>query len=290
VLIKLVGSSFEVATTQSTKSMAESVEKKKSFQEKLMDKYRLVLIDDDTLGEVRTTKVSPLGILLGSSFLILLVGLLSAALISFTPLRFLVPGYADVTNNRTYMELLTKLSEIETELDNQRIYTNGLKNMLNPSGISVDDIGQNGGNSENYLTKSPSSPSSSMEFSLEHYYFCSPLKGEISAAFDIDNKHFGVDIVAEKDSPVKSILNGVVVTSDWSVKTGNTISIQHDNNLISVYKHNSVLLKKIGESVKAGEAIAIIGNTGILTSGPHVHFELWNKGIAVDPEDYINFN
>lgn len=269
--------------------MAEALDKKKSLQERLSDKYRIVVIDDDTLGEVRSTRVSPLGVIIGLVLLFMVMGMITAALISFTPLRYLVPGYADVTNNRTYMDLTHKLEAIESELDAQRVYTNGFKNMLNPSDIKIDENNLGGGKIENNSTNGLNTANSSMDLSLEHYYFCSPLKGEISAAFDLENKHFGVDIVAEKDSPVKSILDGVVITADRSIKTGNTISIQHRNDLISVYKHNSVLLKKIGQTVKTGEAIAIIGNTGILTTGPHVHFELWSSGKAVDPQDYINF-
>jgi len=167
---------------------------------------------------------------------------------------------------------------IEDELDAQRVYTEGLKNMLNPTNSKISEqITNNKKNAQKDL------------LNIDQFYFFTPLEGEISAGFDLNKKHFGVDIVAKKDSPVKSVMDGVVITSDWSTKTGNTISIQHKNDVISVYKHNSKLLKKIGQHVTAGEAIAIIGNTGLHTSGPHVHFELWNDGNAVDPTKYINF-
>jgi len=268
--------------------MSDTDRKSKSFQEKLFDKYRVVVLDDDTLGEVRSTRISPVVLLMSLLSLMLLAGLLTAALISYTPLRYLVPGYADVNNNKTYVEITEKIKELEAGLDAQRVYTKGIQNLLNPSEVQINESSLKASNFRNNSNKGPNHNNSSMDLSIEHYYFCTPLKGEVSAEFDLENKHFGVDIVAEKDSPVKSVLDGHVISADRSVNTGNTISIQHSNDLISVYKHNSVLLKKVGQQVKAGEAIAIIGNTGILTSGPHVHFELWKKGVAVNPREYIN--
>lgn len=124
---------------------------------------------------------------------------------------------------------------------------------------------------------------------LEQMFFVAPVTGEISADFMLDKKHYGVDVLAPKNTPVKAALDGFVFMSDWTLETGNTIGIQHTNNVITFYKHNSALLKKAGSYVKAGEAVAIIGNTGTLSNGPHLHFELWYKGKAVNPKDYINF-
>ncbi len=250
------------------------------------DKYRIVVYDDDTLAEIRTTKVTKSGIVIGLILFFLTSSLLTALLISFTPLRYLVPGYADITNNRTYVEINAKLQSLEDELNAQRIYTNGLKNMLNPSGTKISDLASLEEASGGKMGAQPST----LDIALDHYYFYSPLSGTVSSAFDNERKHFGVDIVAEKDSPIKSVLDGVVVNADWSANTGNTISVQHDNDLISVYKHNSKLLKNIGEKVSGGEAIAIIGNTGLHSSGPHVHFELWHKGAPVNPLTYIELD
>lgn len=250
------------------------------------DRYRVVVYDDDTLAELRTTKVTKSGILIGLILFFLTSSLLTALLISYTPLRYLVPGYADITNNRTYMEISSKITALEEELDAQRTYTNGLKNMLNPTGAKISDLSglekASGGKMDNDPT--------ALNIPLDHYYFYSPLNGTVSSQFDQERKHFGIDIVAEKDSPIKCILDGVVINADWSAKTGNTISVQHDNDIISVYKHNSKLLKNIGEKVQAGEAIAIIGNTGLHSSGPHVHFELWQKGQPINPLKYIDLN
>jgi len=125
--------------------------------------------------------------------------------------------------------------------------------------------------------------------SIEKLLFFLPVKGLITESFNIEDEHYGVDVVTKENELIKSTLNGVVVMSSWTSETGHVIAIQHENNLLSVYKHNSVLLKDQGERVEAGEAIAIIGNSGKWSSGPHLHFELWYNNNPVDPEQYILF-
>jgi murein DD-endopeptidase MepM/ murein hydrolase activator NlpD len=124
---------------------------------------------------------------------------------------------------------------------------------------------------------------------LEHMYLLSPIKGDISLGYSLERKHLGVDVIAPKNTAVKAVADGYVISSDWTLETGNTLAIQHPNNLVSFYKHNSVLLKKPGDKVKLGEAVAIIGNTGEQTNGPHLHFELWKDGHPVNPQEYIGF-
>jgi murein DD-endopeptidase MepM/ murein hydrolase activator NlpD len=119
--------------------------------------------------------------------------------------------------------------------------------------------------------------------------FFSPLKGVITNDFNNLNRHYGVDIVAGMNETIKAVLDGTVIFSNWTLETGYVIAIQHPQNIVSIYKHNSALLKKVGESVRAGDPIAIIGETGELSTGPHLHFELWNEGNPVNPRDYITF-
>jgi murein DD-endopeptidase MepM/ murein hydrolase activator NlpD len=129
----------------------------------------------------------------------------------------------------------------------------------------------------------------SMEMNIRDIFFFAPLKGDITAGFDSKEQHYAVDIVAKENEPIKSCLDGTVIFSSWTYDSGHVVAIQHSSNLTSFYKHCSVLLKKTGESVKAGEVVAIVGNSGELTTGPHLHFELWFNGRAVNPEDYIVF-
>ncbi len=124
---------------------------------------------------------------------------------------------------------------------------------------------------------------------LSSFFFFAPIKGTITGEFDLKSKHYGIDVVAPKNEPISATLEGTVIFADWTTETGYTIIIQHQNNLISVYKHNSVLLKNEGDVVQAGEVIAIMGNSGEITTGPHLHFELWFKGYPINPKEYIIF-
>ncbi|RZS95027.1 M23 family metallopeptidase [Cecembia calidifontis] len=121
-------------------------------------------------------------------------------------------------------------------------------------------------------------------------YFFPPLKGVVTSIFDPTKDHFGIDVVAKENEPVKSIADGTVIFTSWTLGTGYVVAVQHTNELISIYKHNSVILKNIGDVVKGGEIISIIGNTGELTTGPHLHFEMWYKGSPLNPQDFISFN
>jgi murein DD-endopeptidase MepM/ murein hydrolase activator NlpD len=126
--------------------------------------------------------------------------------------------------------------------------------------------------------------------SLASLHFFPPVKGVISGHFDIRSKHFGTDIVTRPNSPVSAALDGTVIFTGWTMETGFVIEVQHQNNIVSVYKHNESLLKETGDLVRAGEPISIVGSTGELyTSGPHLHFEIWYKGSPLDPEEHILF-
>ncbi|MFD2200023.1 M23 family metallopeptidase [Shivajiella indica] len=121
-------------------------------------------------------------------------------------------------------------------------------------------------------------------------YFFPPIKGVVTSLFDPIKEHFGIDIVAKENEAVKSIADGTVIFSAWTLGTGYVIGIQHVNELISIYKHNSVILKNVGDVIKGGEIVSIIGNTGELTTGPHLHFEIWYKGSPLNPQDFISFD
>ena len=274
--------------------MASGSKEKKKFKEKLKDTYRLLVIDVEDLKQVGSYQFTMGRLYTYIITTVLLFTILLVSLIVFTPLKRLMPGYGDIEENHKFIELRNKLSELETDLEDQIVYTQGLQNML--SGQTIEDLELPAQKSESTPTK-PSSvlisdkdvKETALTGSLNNLYFVPPVIGTKSAPFDRLKDHYGIDILAAKGSPIKSITSGVVISSDFTVETGNTIAIQHPNNLISIYKHNSALLKKIGEKVSPGEAIAIIGNTGELTDGPHLHFELWYNGNAINPENFINF-
>ena len=124
---------------------------------------------------------------------------------------------------------------------------------------------------------------------LQEFFLFSPISGIVLSPYNVRSEHYGVDVVSKKNEPVKCVADGTVIFSDWTQESGYVISVQHKGNLISVYKHNSALLKKVGNFVNAGDIISIIGNTGELTSGPHLHFELWYNGNPVNPEEFVSF-
>jgi murein DD-endopeptidase MepM/ murein hydrolase activator NlpD len=270
--------------------MSADINDKKKFKEKLKDTYRILVIDVEDLKEVGNYQLSMAQIYTYILSGLILYAVLLVSLLAFTPLKRLMPGYGDIEENTKFVELREKIVTLEEELETQIIYTQGLQNMLSGN---ID-----GNNSIPQSIIAPSKPEilsdadlkeSKISRSLDNHYFVPPVLGFISAAYDRANNHLGTDILAPKDTPIKAISAGVVIGSDFTLDTGNTISVQHQNNVISIYKHNSALLKKSGDKVSAGEAIAIIGNTGELTDGPHLHFELWYDGNPVNPENFINF-
>ena len=287
----------------------------KSFMEKVRHNYRLVIMNNETFEEVGSYKLSLLNVYILLSSVIVFVALLVLLLIIFTPIKRYIPGYGDVKEHAELLRLNEQLKEMEETISAHEAYTDNFKRILVGDVQAVDegeDAVVNVPDSllqverikeDEILRKEVAleeqfheqelmnkmtnfSPSG---LSLQKMYFIPPVSGIISAGFNAQSGHYGVDVMAPRNTPVKAVLDGYVFSSDWTLETGNTIGIQHGNNLISFYKHNSALLKKTGSFVKAGEAIAIIGNSGTLSSGPHLHFELWHHGKAVNPEDFMQF-
>jgi len=239
---------------------------------------------------------------------------LTSILIAFTPLREYIPGYTNVGIQKRLYELQIKTDSIEKDLKRKDLFINALKDIINGKDLTSEiPVPEN--TRKNYsdirIRKSAEDSLLRMEIESQNKYnllrigsserasiqkriignilLFTPMKGIITNEFNPNTKHFGVDLVAKKDEAIKAVLDGTVVLSEWTLETGYVIILQHQQNLVSVYKHNSALLKQCGEFVKAGDPIAIIGESGEFTSGPHLHFELWNDGNPVNPKDYITF-
>jgi murein DD-endopeptidase MepM/ murein hydrolase activator NlpD len=233
----------------------------------------------------------------------------TALVIAYSPLREYIPGYTS-TDIRRQMVTLNQLSDsLNTELINRERYLQNIKNIIEGRNIDTSQVEIVPPNStledinfektpEDSLLREQVEAEEKFNFfgytnvdnqSIEKLLFFLPVKGLITESFNVEDEHYGVDVVTKENELIKSTLNGVVVMSSWTSETGHVIAIQHENNLLSVYKHNSVLLMDQGERVEAGEAIAIIGNSGKWSSGPHLHFELWYNNNPVDPEQYILF-
>lgn len=295
------------------------------LMDKLRDKYRLVIMNDDTFEEVTSIKLTPLAVYVGVSSLIVGTAILVTMAIIWTPLKRYIPGYGDFKRDAEISELVNKVGELEQEVEAHREYNENFRKLLvgdlkDMSKQAAEKQGQPADTADalpkevdripedeqlrsavakGTFTADPAAPAPAgpgggafnpRDIPLEQLFFMPPVSGEMTSGFDFRKDHYGIDVAAPKNTAVKSAADGVVISAGYTVETGYSIAIQHPNNVVTMYKHNSVLLKQTGTTVKAGEAIAIIGNSGENTSGPHLHFELWYKGRAVDPSDYINFN
>lgn len=269
------------------------------------NKFRFVILNDDTFEELLTLKLSPLNIFVFSVLTITVTIALTTTLIAFTPLKELIPGYASSQLRRDAIGLALTTDSLELALEQNEKYLEGIQRILQGETIDTvlqelsQDTAQEG---ETVLLSSPSAQDSAFrEWVEEENAFTlnsripnldipqliSPLEGIVTSSYDKTTGHFAVDIAAANNTPIKSCYEGTVVFADWTSETGHIIIIQHENNLLSAYKHNSALLKEVGEFVRSGEAIAIIGNSGENSTGPHLHFELWFEGAAINPEDFI---
>ncbi|MCB0550891.1 MAG: M23 family metallopeptidase [Phaeodactylibacter sp.] len=283
------------------------------IKQQMRHTYRLVVMNNETFEEVGSYRLTLLNVYIFVSTLLVVVAMLVVLAVAFTPLKRYMPGYGEGGENREEVErLFREVKKLEKQLAAQEEYsTNMRKVLVGDVETAKDIIKGNTADTSGAIERSQEEEQLRQEMELqkvglaaqrprttnfsprdvplEQMYFNTPVRGEISAGFMPDNKHFGVDVLAAKNTAIQAAMDGYIFFSDWTLETGNTIGIQHANNTITFYKHNSVLLKKAGNFVKAGEAVAIIGNTGTLSDGPHLHFELWHKGNPVDPRDYIKF-
>lgn len=293
----------------------ESNKRWDNVKDRLQHQYRLVVMNDETFEEVGSYRLTWMNVYIALSvFLVLLVTLI-VLLFAFTPIKRYLPGYSTTTENNDLYKIEKRIIALEKEVNAREIYIKSVRNALTnnveykPENVEEgeDQIAQGSKekaepNAEDYQLRRVvergkyagkdgeiTSNIGTVNRSIDQMFFIPPLKGTTSAGFRLDKKHYGIDIVAPRNTAIKAVADGVVITSDWTYDTGNVIAVQHENNIVSFYKHNSVLLKKVGSFVKAGEAVAIIGNTGELTDGPHLHFELWYNGNPVNPAEYINF-
>ncbi len=282
------------------------------FLRKFKDKYKLVFLNEESYEEVFMLRLSRLNVFTYVGTAALLIIVLVTLLIAFTPIREYIPGYPTGKERRLIIRNAQRVDSLMIEINKRDRLIKDVRTIMSGDVIEENDREQGGKLSttaDKNLSFSKSKddslfrsqveeeerfnlgivPKKSMDIQLEHNYLFSPIKGIIVNKFGDSFGHYGVDIAAAEGSRVSAVLDGTVVFAGWTVETGYVIQIQHQNNLLSFYKHNFKLLKRVGEQVKAGEAIAQVGNSGEMTTGPHLHFELWHKGAPINPEDYISF-
>ena len=274
----------------------------------------MVVYNNDTYEEKIHFKLSLMNIFSIVTFSTLLLIVLTIYLIAFTPIREYIPGYTDVSLNRRVYEMEQRADSLEIVFAQKDLYINNLKRIIMGDDFETDSINalltqssdtdfsnitdkkskndslfrlEYENETRNNLFNTEMLKETSSNFNLISFY--SPMEGIVTNHFNRAEKHYGTDIVTDKSTSIKATASGTVIYSDWTVDNGYTIGIQHNGNLLSVYKHNAVLLKEEGDFVNAGDAIAIYGNSGSMSTGPHLHFELWYNGTPLNPEDYISF-
>ena len=287
--------------------MSTKDKKKGKFKKKLTAKYRLVVLNEDTFEERFSLKLSRLNVFVLSGVLSILIIAGTIVLIAFIPIKEYIPGYSSSKLKSNAVKATLEVDSLKTRLAFLENYTRALKPVLTGEieAESIDSVLTKAKRrliekSELYATKEDSlfreKIESETRFSLQKnarsnvkIVFFAPLNGIISQNFDATSKHFAVDITAEIGAPIKAAADGTVIFSGWTIETGYVIIIKHAKEYISTYKHNGNLLREQGDFVKSGEVIATLGSTGELTTGPHLHFELWNGGYAVNPTNFIDF-
>lgn len=288
--------------------MKEGVKNKKQLYKKWLDKYKIVILNEDTFEEKYAVKLTRLNafIFISASSIILI--LFTTILIALTPLREYIPGYTSSKVKAQTLLLANRTDSLYKTVKMNDLYINSIKKVLSGEAdfesINKDSIYSKVAEDQNSLILNPSKADSMLRLKVDNedkynffesatatknFILYSPLQGVISSNYDITMQHYAVDIAVSKGTPVKAIAKGRVLLASWTSDSGYVIIIDHGNQLLSVYKHNGSLTKKQGDLVEAQEVIAKSGSSGEFSSGPHLHFELWNDGNAIDPTNFINF-
>ena len=276
--------------------------------DRLKYKYKLSVINETSYEEVFNFRLSQLHVLTELSVLAVILVVLTILLIAFTDLREFIPGYPDGNMRQMIAQNALRVDSLENELLKRDRFFKSIRLVLN--GGDTTSLERSREDTARYRNDTIRFQISEQEnefraaieererFNLslgmkeqnhDYYHFFPPVEGIVTQSFDEKKRHYGTDIVAKANAKVAAVLDGVVIFTDWTVKTGYVIQVQHTNDLISVYKHNSILLKKQGDYVRAGEVLGVVGNTGEESSGPHLHFELWRAGNPLNPENFIKF-
>ena len=288
------------------------MENKKTLSNRLTTKYLLIIRNEENFAEKTTYTFTYAKIILG--LFLVFVTLFGTSFYLATTLleQWFDPRYAELKANKEVMELSASLDSLIQEVSKKDAYIQNFKMIMSGEDDVYHQI-ENEGNLKssevNQIVESEtinpidsqfrvqfeevgldlSLKSKTITDGMEDFYLFKPVDGIITGEYSPAEKHLAIDIVAKQDEPIKAVADGTVIFASWTQDSGYVIAVQHSGNLISIYKHNSDLLKNVGNFVSAGEVVSIIGNTGELTSGPHLHFELWYNGNPINPEEFIRF-
>ncbi|MCL3782346.1 M23 family metallopeptidase [Prolixibacteraceae bacterium JC049] len=281
---------------------------KKQIVERLKNRYRITLFNDATFHESFSLKLSGLRMFTAIAVVASVLVAFTTLVIAYTPLRELIPGYPSGEMRKQIIQNSLTVDSLQYQLEVRDKFIQNFQTLIKgevpeetvqplDTAIRINQIQFSNFNHDSVFQDKILEEKLNLSLlanekevkKLSEIHFFVPLRGNITSEFKTTPDHFGIDITAEDNSRISSVLDGTVIFAGWTTDAGYVLQVQHSNDLVSVYKHNSELLKRIGDKVRAGEAIAIMGNSGEVTTGPHLHFELWHKGVALDPQNYINF-
>ena len=275
------------------------------FWKKALHKYRFVIMTDDSFEEKVSLRLSLLTIFAFMGGVVFFCFFAAVLLLTATPLIEYVPGKSTTEVQQELIDLTVKSDSLLIVLNSQQSYLQNIRNIIRGKDLVSPKIIQSTKNTLSEISFEASNEDSILRLDVESedlgaiktghkghndvLVFFPPVKGMITDGFNVKTKHFGVDLVASEKTRISAVLEGTVIISAWTHETGYVVGIQHKDNYVSIYKHNSLLLCAAGDFVSVGEPVAVIGNSGELSSGPHLHFELWHQGEPVNPENYILF-
>ena len=278
-------------------------------KEKKSRKFRLAVIDDKTHQQLVTLHFTKTGFFVAIVTFLVVLSTAIYSIIAYTPIKTFIPGYPDARSKRAAIQNAIMIDSLENVIFRWELYSANLRRVVDgEEPVKIDSIinaSRRDASSDTDMADAALRDSvlrqqvkeeeqfgisarTRRNLPIEGLHFFTPLKGIVSQGYD-PAVHPYIDITAPAGSVVKATLDGTVIFAGWSDEAGNTIQIQHDGDIVSIYKHNEKLLKKTGDKVTAGSPVALVGNTGALTTGAHLHFELWHKGETVDPTKYIKF-
>lgn len=289
--------------------MGKEPKKRGKLKQKLLNKYRLVVLNEETYEEQLYFRLTRLNVMIISILLISIFVTGTVFLIASTPLKEFMPGYSSTAMRAQAAENAIKLDSLSRAYDQSIRYLNSIQRVL-VGDLKFDELNESPITLDSFSKRPKAIVSTSIDDSLlramvdqeDKYNFQGgskskinfvlfpPAQGDLSQTYDPTNKHYAVDIVLKENAPIKAVADGTVIFSEWTAGTGHVIIIEHPFGLISAYKHNASLSKQQGDYVVAGEVIASAGNTGELSTGWHLHFELWSDGYPMNPESFIDFS
>ena len=291
--------------------MAERIKTRRDSS--LKNKFRFVVLNDETFEEKFSLTLTRMNVWLFTSTIAVVLIMLTASAIIYTPLKYFIPGFGDYNYRGQIVALTFRTDSLEHALEQRALWLDDISNVVNgkvdtthmkPQGMAnksdtahisqpTDEekqLRKDVDEEESYALSYKMDKKDGVKAQLNEFHFFPPVAGYITDEYDPQKEHYGLDIAAPTDAPVKATLDGTIISAGWNAETGYVLTIQHKDNIISIYKHNAKIFKNVGNFVKAGDVIATVGNTGELSTGPHLHFEIWHGGVSLNPKDYVIFN